>query len=310
MPSHVVPQPMAPELACALDDFLSYIASEKGLAVNTVEAYQRDTHAFALFLAHHQIHSFAQVEAEHIVNFLAQLRASGYASATICRRLIALKVLFRFLLREKAVPSNVALYFQTPKLWQCIPNVLTCQEVQALLAMPDTSTEQGARDRAVLEVMYASGLRVSEVCTLDLYSVDDAFVRVMGKGSKERVVPICRQAVAAVDHYLLHFRGQYDSERELALFVSRQGKRIGRSEVWRMVKMYAQKAGIQKNISPHTLRHSFATHLLDNGADLRVIQEMLGHASIGSTDRYTHVSRAHLHRAFQAFHPRNEIDSL
>ena len=285
-------------------DFIAYISSEKGLALNTVEAYQRDIKAFAQFLREQQNLSFAQTNTNHIVAFLGQFKAAGYASASLCRALIAIKVLFRFLTREAIVPVNIALYLQTPKLWQLIPDILAYEEVEALLKQPDPSTCQGARDKAILEVLYASGLRVSELCSLDLYSVDDTFVRVMGKGSKERVVPIGQAAVAAIDHYLLHYRASSDSHSQPALFISKSGKRIDRISVWKMIKRYAGQAGIVKNISPHTLRHSFATHLLDNGADLRIIQEMLGHASISSTDRYTHISRSHLQEAFQAFHPR------
>lgn len=294
-----------PSLGCVLDDFLAYIASEKGLAKNTVEAYQRDTCAFALFLSQQQVKKFDQVQAAHIVDFLTRRKAEGFAPASISRMLIALKVLFRFMTREGIVPSNVAMYFQTPKLWQLVPSVLSYEEVKRLLQAPDIQTEQGMRDRAILEVIYACGLRVSEVCSLNIHSVSDTFVRVMGKGSKERIVPIGQQAVEAVDDYLKFFRCNHDSQKELALFVKDRGRRIDRNYVYDRIKIYAQKAGVQKNISPHTLRHSFATHLLDNGADLRVIQDLLGHSSISSTDRYTHVSRTQLQNTFNAFHPRN-----
>jgi len=286
-----------------IDDFINYIASEKGLSRNTIEAYQRDISYFVAFLHQKQISSFNQVEASHVISFLGQLQAD-FASASLCRILIAIKVLFRFLTREGLVPVNIGIYLHTPKLWQLIPDVLTYDEVELLLKQPDVSSEQGARDKAILEVLYASGLRVSELCMLDLYSLDDSSLRVMGKGSKERIVPIGEAALAAVDHYLTHYRDAFDSEKQLALFVSRLGKRIDRVSIWRMIKQYAKQTGILKNISPHTLRHSFATHLLDNGADLRVIQEMLGHASISSTDRYTHISRSRLQESFQAFHPR------
>jgi integrase/recombinase XerD len=288
-----------------LRDFFIYIASEKGLAANSIEAYRRDTANFAAFLRQKGITAFTEVHQNHLLNFLSHLQSAEYATASICRALIALKVLFRFLTREGIVKTNVGLYLETPKLWQVIPEVLTEQETEALLNEPETDTPIGARDKAILEVLYASGLRVSEVCSLGIYAVDDMFVRVMGKGGKERLVPIGRKALASIDHYLSHFRCLYDSEHLQILFVTKSGKPIDRGLVWRMIKYYAKRAGIQKNISPHTLRHSFATHLLDNGADLRVIQEMLGHASINSTDRYTHVSRSRLREAFQTFHPRN-----
>jgi len=287
------------------EDFLAYIASEKGLALNTIAAYQRDIQGFIDFLQSIGITQFADVDTNHIIAFLSSMKDLNYATASLCRALIAIKVLFRFLTREFLVSVNVALYLQTPKLWQLIPDVLDCEEVELLLQQPDPSSHEGARDKAIIEILYASGLRVSELCSLDIYSIDDAVVRVMGKGSKERIVPIGEAAIEAADHYLTHYRSEFDSDKQLALFVNKKGKRIDRIAVWKMIKNYAKKAEILKNISPHTLRHSFATHLLDNGADLRVIQEMLGHASISSTDRYTHVSRTRLQEAFQQFHPRN-----
>ncbi len=291
-------------LETELRDFISYIASEKGLALNSIEAYRRDIESFCKFLQFHGVISFAQAAETHIVDFLAQLKTQQYATASMTRHLIALKVLFRFLKREGVVDTNIALYLETPKLWQMIPEVLTYEEVKSLISQPDPKTELGARDQAILEVLYASGLRVSELCQLEINSVNDSFVRIMGKGNKERLVPIGQKAIAAVDHYLVNFRDRNLDCSEQALFVTKKGKPLSRIAVWKLIKSYAKAAGIKKNISPHTLRHSFATHLLDNGADLRVIQEMLGHSNIGSTDRYTHVSRTHLHEAFNSFHPR------
>lgn len=287
-----------------LTEFVSFIASEKGLAANTIEAYQRDTESFVLFLKQRGIVSFASLNQDHIIAFLSQLKAAGYASASICRKLIAIKVFSRFLKREGVTATNIALYIETPKLWQLIPEVLSYEEIERLLKQPDNSTAGGARDVAVLELLYASGLRVSEVCTLSLYDVDDVCVRVMGKGSKERLVPLGAKALSAIDHYLLHYRGRCEEAKPF-LFVGKLGKPINRLFVWKMIKRYAKIANITKNISPHTLRHSFATHLLDNGADLRIIQEMLGHTNISSTDRYMHVSRSRLQEAFKAFHPKN-----
>lgn len=284
-------------------DFLSYIASEKGVTSNTVEAYGRDVRKFAAFLATIDITSVQSVTQDHCIKFLGHLQGAGYAASSVCRALIAIKVFFRFLKREGIIAVNTMHYFDTPKLWQMIPDVLSIEEIEKLFAQPDLDTFVGARDKAILEVLYASGLRVSEVCSLSIYDIDDSFLKVMGKGRKERIVPIGRQALDAVDHYLTHYRTAFDSEHNHALFVTQKGKRIDRVVVWKMIKQYGKNAGITKNISPHTLRHSFATHLLDNGADLRVIQEMLGHASISSTDRYTHISRSHLQQAFDAFHP-------
>lgn len=286
-----------------LADFVSYIASEKGLSRNTIEAYQRDIRAFIAFLREEGITAFTHVKYHHLIGFLAKMRAANYATASISRNCISLKVLCRFLKREGLVPVDVALDLETPKLWQIIPDILSGEEIEALFKQPNSETPLGARDRAILEILYASGLRASEVCTLKIYDVDDTTVRVMGKGSKERLVPLGRKALLAIDHYL-QYRQQWDSNVQEALFVTKVGKPIDRILVWRMIKTYAKKAGITKNISPHTLRHSFATHLLDNGADLRVIQEMLGHVNIGSTDRYTHVSTTRLQQAFHSSHLR------
>jgi len=287
-----------------LSEFLLYIASEKGLAMNTVEAYERDLQGFVGFLDGLGVEDFNVVERCHIIDYLTDLQRYDYASATLARVLIVIKVFFRFLKREGNVETNLAVYLESPKLWQLIPEVLSCEEVEALLAQPDVATPVGKRDRAILEVLYSSGLRVSEVCGLGIYHVDDKMVRVMGKGSKERLVPIGRQALEAIDDYLTHVRAEYDSETNRILFLTKRGNPIDRVLVWRMIKAHGKAAGITKNISPHTLRHSFATHLLDNGADLRVIQEMLGHAHIASTDRYTHISVTHLREAFDSCHPR------
>jgi integrase/recombinase XerD len=291
-------------LLLSLEDFISYLAAEKGLSPHSIEAYGRDTARFATWLQARGLESYRDVGHPHIVDFLAELRTLDYASASICRALMAIKVLFRFLKRDQLIPMNVALLLESPKLWQLIPEVLSGDEITRLFDAPDRETATGARDYAILEVLYGSGLRVSELCGLHLNDVTETFVRVMGKGRKERLVPIGRLGVTAVDTYLARYRGMSDEGENPPLFVSRNGQKMDRIAIWRMIKAYARKAGIAKNISPHTLRHSFATHLLDGGADLRIIQEMLGHASISSTERYTHVSRSRLQQAFSRFHPR------
>lgn len=289
-------------LTLALDDFLSYIGSEKGLARNTIAAYRQDIHAFCCFLRQKGVCEFTQVSHEDIIAHLACLRRQNYASSSVCRALVAIKVFFRFLKKEKTVSDNAALFLDSPKLWQHIPEVLGYDEVDRLLKQPDVGHWIGSRDKAIFEILYASGLRVSEVCNLNIHDVDDSFVKVKGKGGKERIVPVGKAAIDAIDAYLANFRK--DTETEKALFLSKNGKRIDRMTIWKQIKLYAKQAGIHKEISPHTLRHSFATHLLENGADLRVIQEMLGHANIGTTDRYTHISQRHLTDAFSKFHPR------
>lgn len=282
-------------------DFLNYITSERGLAENTLQAYGRD---IEMFLSYTQIPSFDAVTEEHFLLFLSDLQKRGYASASIARTFIALKVFFRFLKREEIILVNPTLYLNTPKLWQLIPEVLSTREIEKLLSAPDIETEQGCCDRAVLELLYSSGLRVSELCHLKITDVDDTFVKVKGKGGKERLVPVGRAAISAIDDYLNRFRDHQGAEEQTALFITSRGRPLTRFEVWKRIKFYAKMAGIVKNVSPHTFRHSFATHLLDGGADLRVIQELLGHASIDSTDRYTHISHRRLLEAFTAFHPR------
>lgn len=295
---------MPQEYDLAISDFLSYISSEKGLASNTIEAYGRDISLFASFLISIDITSLKKVSSASLISFLSSLKDKQYASSSISRMLIALKVFFRFLKKEGWIDADPSQHIDTPKIWQLIPEVMSASEVDQLLQAPDRDTYVGARDFAALQVMYASGLRVSELCSLNLFDINEESVRVKGKGGKERIIPIAKVAIGAVDQYLGKFRQQVEAEEEPALFLTGSGKRIDRVLIWNRIKYYAKKAQIQKNISPHTLRHSFATHLLENGADLRIIQEMLGHASIATTDRYTHISQKHLHEAFQAFHPR------
>lgn len=285
------------EIEGSLTDFLSYLGAEKGLSSHTLVAYARDIRSFFKQLSQKEVQ---EIKEEDFLNFFQKIREKGYASSSVCRLLISLKVFFRYLKREEILAIDPTIHLENPKLWQLMPEVLSLEETQRLLSAPDALSSIGARDCAILEVLYASGLRVSELCGLNLSDVAEDHVRVKGKGSKERIVPIARRSVEVIDTYLKNFR----SDQEKALFITARGKRIDRITVWERIKQYAKKAGIKKNISPHTLRHSFATHLLENGADLRVIQEMLGHASIATTDKYTHISQKHLHEAFEKFHPR------
>lgn len=283
-----------------VDSFLHYLHVERALSLHTIEAYGRDVRAFSHFISKKP---WKSVVGEDIFKFLESLKLKGLSSSSICRMLVSIKVFFRFLKKEGNIEVDLVSSFEMPKIWQLIPEVLTPLEVDSLLGVPKEEDAFGARDKAILELLYASGLRVSELCSLKIYQLHDASVKVKGKGKKERLVPVGKKALEAIDHYLLHFRGEA-LDREAPLFISRGGKAMDRVQVWKMVKKYAKFADIQKNISPHTLRHSFATHLLENGADLRLIQEMLGHEDIGTTDRYTHISKGRLTSAFQAFHPR------
>lgn len=278
----------------AINDFLVYLGSEKGLSPRTLEAYGRDLKGLQTFL-----HDKTPTSST-IVEYFEQLKNRGIASSSICRALVAIKVFYRFLKREKRIEVNPTAYLESPKMWQLIPEVMTEAEVTQFLAAPSKDDFIGARDRAMLHLMYASGLRVSELCGLNIGDVSDDFIRVKGKGGKERIVPVAPVAVQELDYYLVNFRKEGDGP----IFITQRGTRLSRIGVWERVKYYAEKIGLNKSISPHTLRHSFATHLLENGADLRIIQELLGHANIATTDRYTHISHKHLHEAFEKFHPR------
>lgn len=288
-------------------DFLNYIRSEKGLAKNTILAYKHDVESLVKFLESKNIQTFSEVLPSHLIDFLGQMKAASYSPQTIHRMLIATKVFMRFLKREGVIIEDPASTIETQKLWQRLPDILSPKEIEALLRQTDCMTYEGARDRAIIELLYSSGLRVSELCQLDIYAVDDQSVRVKGKGGKERLVPIGSKALQAIDEFLLRFRDHFDSQSETRLFLSKTGKPMNRTTVWKRVKHYAKKAGIVKTISPHSFRHAFATHLLDHGADLRVIQEMLGHSSITSTDRYTQVSRSRMQMEFERCHPSNTI---
>ena len=289
------------DFSLALRDFLSFLSSEKGLSMNTLEAYERDISTFFAYFSKKDLNLVGE---EELISFLAFLQQQKYASSSICRTMVALKVFFRFAKKEGYIEKSFETYLETPKVWQLVPEVLSMEEAGQLLKQPGQSDFIGSRDKAILEVLYACGLRVSELCGLNIADVGDEFVRVLGKGRKERMVPIAESALAAIDAYLCYRDLVTEDEKVTALFITQQGKRIDRTQVWQRVKFYKEKSGINKKISPHTFRHSFATHLLENGADLRVIQEMLGHASITTTDKYTHISQKHLQDAFKRFHPR------
>lgn len=281
-----------------IGEFVDFLSLEKGSSEHTQEAYAKD---IRLFVETQSVISWKEVSSEDLVRFSAFLEKNGYASASICRMFMAIKVFFRFLKKEGILSSDLGRYFETPKVWQLIPEVLSPQEVEILLDAPSLKGLLGLRDKAILELLYATGIRVSELCLLRVQDVQEGFIKVLGKGKKERLVPVGKKALRSIDAYLA-FRTQ--AEEIPLLFVSKSGKKLSRITVWERIKFYAKKAGIDRDISPHTLRHCFATHLLENGADLRLIQEMLGHEDIGTTDRYTHLSQQQMLGAFEHFHPR------
>ncbi|MFA5250914.1 MAG: site-specific tyrosine recombinase/integron integrase [Parachlamydiales bacterium] len=279
-----------------LNAFLIYLSSEKGLSKNTLEAYQRDLTALFSFVKK------GAFEKKDLVDYFAFLKEQNYASASICRAFVSVRIFLRFLKKEGLIQkADLEQSLEMPKIWQLVPEVLSYGEVERLLEQPQKTGFIGLRDKAILELLYATGIRVSELCSLKILDVDDQFVKVRGKGNKERLVPIGRTALAAIDSYLKVFES-----REEWLFVTKKGRPIDRITVWQRIKFYAKKARIARyqKISPHTLRHSFATHLLEKGADIRLIQEMLGHEDIATTDRYTHISLSHLKKTFEQFHPR------
>ena len=284
-----------------IDEFITYIGAERGLAAHTQEAYRRDLTQLLGFIREQALEWPPTIEA-----IMAFVRSEGKTkkSASVMRLLAAAKVFCRYLFRERYVATDISTLLESPKLWRTLPAVLSGAEIDRLLEAPDLSTDSGILDRAILELLYGTGLRVSELCGLSLYDVADDLVRVKGKGGKERLVPIGRQALLAIDTYLTRVRQKFDSEKISQLFVSDKGKSINRTYVWGRIHELAKRAGIDKRVSPHTFRHTYATHLLDAGADLRVIQDLLGHAHISSTDRYTHVSRTQIREVFRAFHPR------
>jgi len=287
-----------------LEDFLRYLAAEKGYSINTQSAYRIDLLQWKDFLS---VHGKGFTSAAHleIHAFLSHLHQKKLSSATASRKLAALKIFYRFLAREGFTQGNIADAVDSPKLWQKIPETLSLNEVERILDAPLTGEPEGLRDQAILELFYASGVRVSELCHLKVGDVGEKFIKVKGKGGKQRLVPINERSKTAIKKHLNALDATLLSQPERYVFSKGKNRPISRVRVWTLVKKYARLAGITKKISPHSFRHTFATHLLESGADLRVIQELLGHASIDSTDRYTHISKEHLKQAFKAFHPLN-----
>ncbi|MCD4814094.1 site-specific tyrosine recombinase XerD [bacterium] len=286
-------------------EFTEYLSAEKGLSPLTLAAYQGDIQQYLAYLALRKI-SFAPRQPpgrEYIQNFLGSLQQQTKASATIVRVLVSLRGLHRFLKTEGTAAYDPTEDFESYRLWKKLPDVLSVAEVEHFLRTPELKMRNGVRDRAMLEMLYATGMRVSELVTVVPGQIhwDEGYVLVKGKGRKERLVPIGMAALAITRRYL-EMRGTQAAS--VPLFLSRPGRGFSRVGFWKLLKRYARKAGITKTISPHTLRHSFATHLLAGGADLRIVQEMLGHADIGTTQIYTHVDRRRLQNVHKQFHPR------
>lgn len=287
-----------------IEQFLYFLKFERHLAANTVAAYARDLVDFQRF----RLSTGAGDERSALVAYLDGLRSAGRAPATIARRLAAAKAFYAFIRQEGLQNKDPTEHLAGPKPARKLPDVLSVAEVAHLLEAPDTTRASGIRDRAMLEVLYASGLRVSELCGLGIndWWSEPPRIRCIGKGSKERYVPLHRMALEWLDRYVSVARPELlgPNHAEAALFVNRRGERLSRQGFWKLLKKYAQQAGIRGPLSPHTLRHSFATHLLENGADLRSVQEMLGHQDITTTQIYTHVSGSRLKPVYDRAHPR------
>ncbi len=290
-----------------IEDYLDYLGLERGLAENTLESYGRDLRQFSRYLSSHYAKPWETLDRGQILLYLDSLKRQGKSAATVSRSLASIRSFFRFLNREGALSGNPAALLDTPKVEKRLPRVLSPTEVETLLYRPVLSSPVGLRDRAMFEVLYATGIRVSELVSLQVADINLAagFIKCKGKGGKERMVPLGTVAVKAVEGYLGTGRKQLVRSGEVrALFVNCHGRQMTRQGFWKLLKKHVRGTNIEANISPHTLRHSFATHLLDNGADLRAVQEMLGHADISTTQIYTHVTRTRLREIYDKAHPR------
>lgn len=292
-----------------LKDFLHFLIVEKGLAQNTIISYERDLKAYLKYLKKvEKISSLQEVQRPHIVHFLAFLKEQGKSSRTLARHVASLRAFHQFLLRDKVTGQDPTVHIETPKQEKRLPKVLNVEEVTRLLETPKLDNHFGLRDKAMLEVLYATGIRISELIGLNMgdIHITMGFVRCIGKGNKERIIPIGNTALKAVQKYLQDGRPKFVSpkHKDDALFLNHHGRRMTRQGFWKILKGLAAEAGINKELTPHTLRHSFATHLLENGADLRAVQEMLGHADISTTQIYTHVTKTRLKDVYKQYHPR------
>lgn len=290
-----------------VNEFINYLAVERGLAQNTLESYGRDLHQYQVYLQSCNMDIIKDSNRNTILSYLSSLQAKGRAVSTISRNLAAIKSFYQYLLRERYLDKDPAANLESPKLEKKLPKILSIAEVEELLKQPNHFLPTGLRDKAMLELLYATGIRVSELISLNISDVnlDMGYIKCYGKGAKERIVPLGSIAAKCVQDYISKGRSKLvRTYEEPALFVNHHGNRLTRQGFWKIIKKYAHEASITKEITPHTLRHSFATHLLENGADLRSVQEMLGHADISTTQIYTHVTKNRLKEVYDKTHPR------
>jgi len=290
-----------------IDSFLDYLLVERGLAKNTIIAYREDLNIYLDFIFSRKIDALSKISKNDITEFMFFEKNKGISPVSISRRLAAIRMFHRFLSRERILKTDPTTLIDSPKLWKKVPDTLSLNEVELLIAQPDPRDFQGARDRAILESLYATGMRVSEATNLKASNInlDIGFLRCIGKGNKERVIPLGKKAIASVNRYLEFSRPHFLKKKTSEfLFINRSGNKLSRQSIWKLIKQYASQAKIKKPIKVHTLRHSFATHLLERGADLRSVQEMLGHSSISTTQIYTHIDKDRLKKIHKMFHPR------
>lgn len=299
-----MPDPLA-NISPEVSSFLDYATVEKGLAPNSIVSYGRDLRKFATHLNKSNL-TVEQVSHEHIRNFLETLYRQGLSARSVARQLAALHHFFQFLVKEGRLKEDPACEVEAPHLSHSLPKYLNFQEVESLLAQPDGSTPQGLRDRAMLELLYATGMRVSELLSVrwEDFEPNLGIVRCVGKGNKERLIPVGKSALGAVEAYLRHGRNAFAKQQLPFLFLNQRGGKLSRIGFWKILVAYGRRAEIRVSLTPHMVRHSFATHLLERGADLRSIQTMLGHSDISTTQIYTHVLRERLRQVYQTHHPR------
>lgn len=299
-----------PTFESLLNRFLNFLALEKGLSDNTYIAYRNDIGRYLNYLEENHIQRVEYIQHQHVRDLLVLLSDMGLTGSSIARNITAIRTFHRFLLNEKIRDVDPTENLEVPKIRRKLPIFLEIHEVDLLLSQPDVQLPKGIRDRAILETLYATGVRVSELVGIEGGSLitDEGFIRIFGKGSKERLVPIGAVALEWIQAYRNRVRPNLlkGTRRSDILFLSMHGKPLTRIAVWQILKFYVQKAGIKKKVSPHTMRHSFATHLLEGGADLRSVQEMLGHADISTTQIYTHLDREYLKEVIRTFHPREQ----
>ncbi|MBU4310941.1 site-specific tyrosine recombinase XerD [bacterium] len=290
-----------------IEKFLSYLSVERGLAQNTLLSYGSDLRKYIAFLRKSHILTLGKTTKHEVMTYLLELKDKGLSPTTVARSLVSLKVFYRFLAQEGYLASDPTMNLESPKVWSKLPETLSLREIEVLLEKPDLEDPLGLRDRAALELLYATGARVSELINLKIAdaNLEVGYLRCLGKGKKERIIPLGSHAQEALKNYLDKGRKRLVGEKDAKeLFVNRFGNLLSRQGFWKMLKKYAKRVDFEKRITPHILRHSFATHLLERGADLRSIQEMLGHSDISTTQIYTHVDRERLKEIHRKYHPR------